>query len=120
MTEPARRLDDFTHELQRAVFKQQYASTEQRRLRLLAYTLLLLKHTLRGLLFSWPLYALALAAILLPQQHSYWLLALFLPALWVSFLILRKGIHEEYRHRVEGLLLKREALRHLLFGGNAP
>ena len=44
------------HPLRQAVFRSVYASREQRRRRLFAALLLTGKHTLRGLLFSWPLY----------------------------------------------------------------
>ena len=49
-------------ELEQGIFMAAYGSPVQRRRRVLAVALLGIKHTLRGLLFSWPAYVLALAA----------------------------------------------------------
>lgn len=49
------------HELATAVFQSVYQFRAQRTRRWLAALILALKHILRGLLFSWPLYLLVYA-----------------------------------------------------------
>jgi hypothetical protein len=107
-------MDEFT----RAVFEAAYQSRTQRNRRLLFGVLLVLKHTLRGLLFSWPLYLLSLAGLALPGQYAWAFLLLLIPAVVVSAYILRKGLREDYRAVVQGRLLKRGDLREVLFGGS--
>ena len=103
--------------LTEAVFRSVYGSRAQRRRRLAAGLLLTAKHGLRGLLFSWPVYLLAVAGI----YASGWLRALLwviaLPGVGLSLLILQRGIREEYQSRVNGRLLQRGALRRLLQRG---
>jgi len=60
-------MDEFT----RAVFDAVYRSTSQRLLRLLFGALLVLKHTLRGFGFSWPLYLLSLAGLVFPGEYAW-------------------------------------------------
>lgn len=103
-------------ELTQAVFDAAYASRPQRNLRLLFGALLILKHTLRGLLFSWPLYLLSLAGLALPGAHAWAFLLLLIPALMVSGYILKKGLREDYRVVVDGRLLKRSDVRRALLG----
>lgn len=120
------RLDSIEGELQRGVAEALYRSGEQRIRRSTATTLLGLKHTLRGVLFSWPLYLLGLASFALPPgepsgEHwidSRWLLLiLLLPAVAVSFSILRRGIREDYCKGIHNTLLDWQDVRQLLLKG---
>ncbi len=58
----SKRLSDIKNEFERGVFRVVYNSPKQRYHRGIAAITLVVKHVLRGLLFSWPLYLLALAA----------------------------------------------------------
>ncbi len=102
-----------------AVFRSVYASREQRQRRFLAALLLIAKHTLRGLLFSWPLYLLIYAGFRTDAPLSWFLWALGVPGVLISAFILTLGIREEYRHRVQERLLSRFDLARLLRGGMA-
>jgi hypothetical protein len=62
--------------LVRAVYYALYRSLPQHCLRLTAGALLLLKHALRGALFSWPLYLLLAVGVLAPWPEAGWLLAI--------------------------------------------
>ena len=55
-------LADIRNDFERGVFLAIYNSRQQRLHRVLARVILGCKHGLRGLLFSWPLYLLPLAA----------------------------------------------------------
>lgn len=103
-------------ELTQAVFDSAYYSRRQRNLRLLLGALLILKHTLRGLLFSWPLYLLSLAGLALPGKFAWAFVLMLIPALAVSGYILSKGLREDYRAVVAGRLLKLGDVRRALFG----
>ena len=103
-------------ELSQAVFDAAYASRPQRHLRLLFGALLILKHILRGLLFSWPLYLLAVAGMAVPGFQSWVFLLLLVPAVAVSGFILNKGLREDYRAVLRGRLLKLGDIRWALFG----
>jgi hypothetical protein len=105
-------MDEFT----RAVFDAAYRSRPQRSWRLLFGALLVVKHTLRGLLFSWPLYLLSLAGLALPGQYAWAFLLLLIPAVMVSGYILKKGLREDYEAYVRGRLLDVRDLRRILFG----
>lgn len=106
-------MDEFTQ----AVFDAAYASAPQRKLRCLLVALLILKHMLRGLLFSWPLYLLSLAGWALPGEFAWAFVMMLIPALVVSGYILRKGLREDYRAYVRDRLLKRADVRRILLGG---
>jgi hypothetical protein len=93
-------------ELTRAVFDAVYRSTTQRGLRLLFGGLLILKHTLRGFMFSWPLYLLSMAGMALPWDYAWLFYLLLVPALMVSGTILLLGLSEEYRATVQDRILK--------------
>lgn len=110
-----RRIDRVEGELERAVCESLYRSPTQRRQRFWITLLLGVKHILRGLLFSWPLYLLGVAALVLPQSDSAWLGLFLLPGIAVSFVILRRGISEDHRHFVHRVLLKPGAARHILW-----
>lgn len=87
------------HELAQAVFNSVYSSREQRRRRQLAGLLLTTKHTLRGLLFSWPLYLMVYAGFRTDAPVSWFLWALGVPGIGISVSILARGIREEYKNR---------------------
>lgn len=114
MTHVGRRIDDVDNELERAVCESLYRSWPQKTRRWGLTLLLGLKHTLRGLLFSWPLYLLGFAALSLPQTNSVWLALFLLPGVAVSVFILRRGIAEDYRHYLYRVLLKPGAGWHIL------
>lgn len=99
-------MDEFT----RAVFEAAYQSRPQRNLRRLLGTLLVLKHMLRGLIFSWPLYLLSLAGLALPGAHVWLFLLILIPAVCVSGNILSRGLREDYVAYVKNRLLKRRDL----------
>ncbi len=106
-----KRLDDIDNPFERGVCETLYRSPEQRRQRWLITAALVLKHSLRGLLFSWPLYLIGLASFAMPGDHGWVLAIFFLPALGVSGYILVKGIQEEYRRYVKRVVLKPRAFR---------
>ncbi len=105
-------------ELTQAVFDAAYRSRKQCNLRLLFSALLILKHTLRGFVFSWPLYLLSAAGLALPGQYAWAFLLLLIPAVWVSGTILWKGLSEDYAAQVRGRLLKLREWRRVLFGAS--
>jgi len=105
---------DAVDDLRRQVFQSVYASAEQRRRRGIATALLVAKHVLRGVLFSWPLYLLLVAAFFLPGWQAALLLALVVPAIGVSFWILGKGVREDYRAQIAGKLHEKGYLRRVL------
>ncbi|MCB1772221.1 MAG: hypothetical protein KDI88_01275 [Gammaproteobacteria bacterium] len=110
-----RRLDDVEGDLERAICESLYRSQDQRRRRWLISLLLGLKHAFRGLLFSWPLYLLGIAALVLPQNGSAWLALFLLPGIALSYVILKRGVAEDYRHFVHRVLLKPGAAMHILW-----
>lgn len=110
-----RRIDAVEGDFERAVCESLYKSPSQRRLRVWVMVLLGLKHSLRGLLFSWPLYLLGVAALVLPGLGGTLLGLFLLPGMVVSYLILRRGIAEDYRRFVHRVLLKPGAMRHILW-----
>ena len=95
-------MDEFT----RAVFDSVYRSASQRCLRIFFSCLLVLKHTLRGFAFSWPLYLLSMAGLALPGDYAWLFYMLLIPALMVSATILIFGLSEEYFEIVHGRILK--------------
>lgn len=107
------------HELAQAVFRSIYTSREQRHRRWLAALLLAAKHTLRGLLFSWPLYLMALGGFYAPFPVNVMLWAIAVPGIGLSMAILARGVRAEYRERVSGRIQKRGDLARLLKGGSA-
>ena len=113
----SKRLEDIRNEFERGVFLVVYGSRKQKNYRLLAVVMLSLKHVMRGLLFSCPLYLLALAAYSIPGASSWLFLLLLLPAVYVSWVILSRGIKEDYHHLVEGYLLRPGFLRRMIFHG---
>lgn len=113
-----RRLDQVDGELERAICEAVYRSPAQRWRRRGIGVLLGIKHALRGLLFSWPLYGVGLAAFTLPQAGGQWLTLFLLPGVWISVVILRRGVRDDYRRFVHRILLKPGAVRHILFSAD--
>jgi hypothetical protein len=107
------------HPLARAVFVSVYNSRAQHGLRVAAGALLLTKHSLRGLLFSWPVYVLAVAGFYASGWLRVLLWSLAVPGIGLSLYILQRGIREDYKSRVTGQLLTRADLARLLRGGMA-
>ena len=108
-------IDDVDGELERAVCESLYKGSAQRRRRSWIVLLLGIKHTLRGLLFSWPLYLLGLVAWVLPSGKSAWLSLLLLPGIALSAVILWRGIVDDYQRFVHRVLLNPGAARHILW-----
>lgn len=105
-------MDEFT----RAVFEAVYHSRAQRLWRILFGLLLALKHILRGLVFSWPLYLLSAAGLALPGEYAWAFLLLLIPAFLVSGFILSRGLREDYRVCIQGRLLKQCDWKQIMFG----
>lgn len=113
----SKRLDDIKNDFERGVFLVVYNSRKQRWNRFFAAVMLSLKHVLRGLLFSWPLYMLALAAYTLPGIASWMFVLLLLPAVYVSWTILSRGVKEDYHNLVDGYILRAGFPGRLFFHG---
>lgn len=122
----ARRLEGLDHALARAVFRSVYASRAQRRRRLLAGLLLGVKHTLRGMLFIWPLYLMAVAGFFVPATIGVFLWLLVIPGIGLSLYILARGVCDDYRGCVAGRMLAHVLERlapqveRVVLGSNAP
>ena len=95
-------------ELELGIFMAAYDSVQQRRRRVLAMVLLGVKHILRGLLFSWPVYVLGLAAFYSAQVYVLVSMLLLVPAVLLSGVILMRGVRDDYRDRVKGVLLTQD------------
>ncbi len=102
------------HPLAKAVFSSVYRSRGQSGWRLLAWVLLITKHTLRGLVFSWPLYLMTVIGFYTESPLNWLLCALGVPGVAISIYILARGIREDYRTRVADRLLTRDSLIQLL------
>ncbi len=109
----SKKLSDIDSELEKAVFLASYYSKKQKIRRKLAAVILLFKHGLRGLLFSWPLYLLPFSVLAMPEQFKYLFILFLSPGLYVSFIILKKGILEDYSNFVAGHLLN-DGYQHML------
>ena len=105
-TATPKRLTDIRNDFERGVFLALYNSRRQRAHRVIARIILGLKHGLRGVLFSWPLYLLPLAAWLLQARYLPLILLLLLPGIWISGTILKRGVHEDYAHLVKDHILR--------------
>lgn len=113
----SKRLSEIKNEFERGVFTVVYNSPKQRYHRFIASVVLALKHIIRGLLFSWPLYLLALAAYSIPNASVWLVMLLLLPAMYISWIILSRGIKEDYKNQVDGYLLRSGYLGRMLFYG---
>lgn len=117
-TAAPKRLCDIRNEFERGVFLALYNSPRQRLHRGIARVILGIKHGLRGLLFSWPLYLLPLAAMQLQKGYLPVIVLLLLPGLALSGFILLRGVREDYAQLVDGLILKAGYPGRLLFPAN--
>jgi hypothetical protein len=110
-----KRLSDIRNEFERGIILGVYNLRMQR---IIARALLGLKHRLRGTLFSWPLYLLPLAAWSFQATYLPLILLLLLPGLYVSGVILRRGVREDCARLVDGTILRPGYPGRLLFPGN--
>jgi hypothetical protein len=117
-TPTSKRLADIRNELERGVFLSVYNSRTQRIRRVIARIILAIKHGVRGTLFSWPLYLLPLAAWSIKATYLPVILLLLLPGVYISGVILVRGVREDYNNHVEGYLLQTGFPGRLLFPGN--
>jgi len=113
-----KRLTDIRNDFERSVFLAIYNSRSQRLHRGIAGVMLGVKHGLRGILFSWPLYLLPVAAWLLQAHYLPLILLLLLPGVYISGAILRRGVREDYARLVNGIILRPGYPGRLLFPGN--
>jgi len=113
-----KRLEDIRDDFERGVFLSLYRSPRQRLHRHIARLILACKHGLRGVLFSWPLYLLPLAAWALNARFLPLILLLLLPGLYISGVILLRGVRADYTRLVDGTILRAGYPGRLLFPGN--
>ena len=113
----SKRLSEIKNDFERGVFLAVYNSRKQRYYRSVAGVSLALKHAMRGLLFSWPLYLLALAAYAVPGSFMLVFILLLMPAVYVSWVILSRGVKEDYEKLVNGYILRSGYLGRMLFHG---
>lgn len=113
-----KRLEDIRNDFERGVFLSVYLSPRQRLHRTIARCILGMKHGLRGVLFSWPLYLLPLAAWVLNARYLPLILLLLLPGLYISGVILLRGVRSDYAQLVEGFILRPGYPGRLLFPGS--
>lgn len=113
-----KKLEDIKNEFERGVFLVLYRSRKQRWHRSVALVFLSLKHVFRGVMFSWPLYMLASAALFLPAELGFVFLILLAPAVYLSWKILHEGVREDYRNLIEGYILRSGYLGRILFHGS--
>jgi hypothetical protein len=114
----SKRLSDIRNDFERGVFLSVYNSRAQRVRRHIARAILAIKHGLHGTLFSWPLYLLPLAAWSLKVSYLPLILMLLLPGVYISWVILVRGVREDYANYVEGFILRPGFPGRLLFPGN--
>ena len=117
-TPTTKHLANIRNELERCVFLSVYNSCRQRLRRLMARVILAAKHGVRGTLFSWPLYLLPLAAWPIKTSYLPVILLLLLPGVYISGVILVRGVREDYNNHIEGQLLQPGFPGRQLFPGN--
>ena len=115
--EKSKHMSEIKNEFERGIFLVMYNSRKQRFNRVSAYVVLVIKHVVRGLLFSWPLYLLAIAAYSIPDGSVWVVLLLLLPAMYISWGILSRGIKEDYEHYIYGYLLRSGYIGRMIFHG---
>lgn len=113
----SKRLSEIRNDFERGVFLAVYDSRKQRYHRAAAGIVLGLKHALRGIFFSWPLYLLTLAAYVVPGSFMLIFILLLMPAVYVSWVILSRGVKEDYSKLVDGYILRSGYLGRMLFHG---
>ena len=111
----SKRLGEIKNDFERGVFLVLYDSPKQKLNRIVAAVALVIKHALRGILFSWPLYMLALAAFAVPGSSRLLFIVLLVPGLYLSWVILSRGVREDYENLVNGYILKPGYLGRMLF-----
>jgi hypothetical protein len=111
----SKRLADIKNEFERGVFLVVYSSPRQKLHRTIATAALVIKHALRGIVFSWPLYMLTLAAFAIPGSTKLLFILLLAPGVYVSWVILSRGVREDYQNLVDGYILKPGYLGRMLF-----
>lgn len=111
----SKRLADIKNDFERGVFLVLYESPKQKIHRIVATAALVVKHALRGILFSWPLYMMTLAAYLVPGSSKLLFILLLIPAVYVSWVILSRGVKEDYENLVDGYILKSGYLGRMIF-----
>lgn len=111
----SKHVDEIRNDFERGIFINLYNSRKQRFNRALAGTLLVVKHGLRGMLFSWPLYLLALAVYVVPGSPALVFLLFLLPGVYMSWVILSRGVREDYDQMVSGYLLRSGFIGRMLF-----
>ena len=114
-TSPSKRLSEIKNDFERGIFLAVYNSPKQKYHRGVAVVMLSIKHALRGVLFSWPLYLMALAAFALPGLARFVFILLVIPAIYVSWMILSRGVKEDYLNLVDGYILRSGYLGRMLF-----
>ena len=107
-----KRLGEIENDLERAVFRAGYDSRRQRSLRIAAILLITAKHSLRGVLYVWPL-----VILLFVDFPGIWnglrLLLLGLGVLaWFRFI--HKSVGDDYARFVAGALHEPGKLRRIL------
>ena len=98
------------------MFRSVYRSRQQRGRRGLAIALLGLKHTLRGMLFIWPVYVAGLGLLTLDVGAGFAYLAILVPSIGMALYILIKGTRADYARRVRGEILRDGYMRTLILG----
>ena len=111
----SKRLADIKNDFERGVFLVLYDSPRQKFNRTVAAVALVIKHALRGIIFSWPLYMLTLAAFAVPGSSKLLFILLLVPGVYVSWVILSRGVREDYDDLVDGYILKPGYLGRMLF-----
>ncbi len=111
----SKRLNEIKNDFERGVFLVLYDSPAQKFHRSTAMAALTAKHALRGILFSWPLYLLALAVFAVPGASKFLFLLLSIPGIYVSWIILSRGVKEDYARLVDGYILRSGYLARMLF-----
>jgi len=111
----SKRLADIKNDFERGVFLVLYESPKQKIHRIVATAALVVKHALRGILFSWPLYMMTLAAYLVPGSSKLLFILLLIPAVYVSWVILSRGVKEDYENLIDGYILKSGYLGRMIF-----
>ena len=115
----SKRLSEIKNEFERGVFNAVYRSRKQKINRVSAASILVFKHVLRGTLFSWPLYMLAYAFFVLPDMPLILSVVFIVPGIYVSWVILSRGVREDYENLVNGYILRSGYLGRLLFHGKS-
>ena len=111
----SKRLGEIKNEFERGVFLVLYDSPKQKIRRIVAIATLVVKHALRGIIFSWPLYMLTLAAYAVPGSSKLLFILLLIPGIYVSWVILSRGVKEDYDNLVDGYILKPGYIGRMLF-----